>query len=131
MPGGPSMISTPPRPRTSAVTNAPITFNSPARPRIGGVTSRWPPTSKRPVEGPTRCPVYRLLDCHCSAVIVGIRPSTRNTHRRCSACTRSGATMSVHVVGGDDAGDRLRKSVADVMRYVGVGEEHQRGLRGQ
>jgi hypothetical protein len=20
-----------------------------------------------PVEGPTRCPVYRLLDCHCSA----------------------------------------------------------------
>jgi hypothetical protein len=67
MPGGPSMTSTPPRPPTSAVTNAPITFNSPARPRIGGVTSRWPPTSKRPVEGPTRCPVYRLLHCHRSA----------------------------------------------------------------
>jgi hypothetical protein len=67
MPGGPSMTSTPPRPCTSAVTTAPITFNSPARPRIGGVTSRWPPTSNRPVEGRTRCPVYRLLDCHCSA----------------------------------------------------------------
>jgi hypothetical protein len=56
-----------PRPCTSAVTNAPISVNSFARPRIGGVASRWPPTSKRPVEGPTRCPVYRLLDCHCSA----------------------------------------------------------------
>jgi hypothetical protein len=61
------MTSAPPRPPTSAVTNAPVTFNSPARPRIGGVASRWPPTSKRPVEGPTRCPVYRYLDCHCSA----------------------------------------------------------------
>src|SRR6201991_1472193 len=67
IPGGPSMTSTPPRPCTSAVTNAPITFNSPARPRTGGVTSRWAPTSNRPVEGPTECPVYRLLDCHCSA----------------------------------------------------------------
>src|ERR1700754_4191743 len=67
IPGGPSMTSTPPRPCDSAATNAPITFNSPARPRIGGVTSRWPPTSKWPVEGPTGCPVYRLLDCRCSA----------------------------------------------------------------
>jgi hypothetical protein len=32
-----------------------------------------------------------LLDCRCSAVIVGIRPSTRNTRRHCSARTRSGA----------------------------------------
>src|SRR5712672_3862430 len=66
MPGGPSMTSTPPRPCTSAATDAPITFTSPARPRIGGVTS-WPPTSKRPVEDPTGCPVYRSLNCHCSA----------------------------------------------------------------
>ena len=66
MPGGPSMTSTPPRPCTSTASNAPITFNSPARPRIGGVTS-WPLTSKRRVEGPTGCPVYRLLHCHCSA----------------------------------------------------------------
>jgi len=56
-----------PWPCTSAVTNALISVNSSARPRIGGVAGRWPPTSKRPVEGPTRCPVYRLLDCHCSA----------------------------------------------------------------
>src|ERR1700692_4102877 len=84
MPGGPSMTSTPPCPRNSAVTDAAITFNSPARPRIGGVTS-WPPTSKRPVEGPMGCPVYRLLDCHCRAAIVGTRPSTRNTYRCCSA----------------------------------------------
>src|SRR3954468_130969 len=61
------MTSTPPCPCTNAVTSAPITFNSPARPRIGGVTSRWPPTLKRPVEDPTGCPVYRLLHCHCSA----------------------------------------------------------------
>ena len=46
-------------------------------------------TSERPVEGPTGCPVYRLLNCHCSAVIVGIGPSTRNTHRCCSACAPS------------------------------------------
>src|ERR1700761_7940114 len=67
MPGGPSMTSTLPRPCTSAVTDAPITFNPPARPRIGGVASRGPPTSNRGVEGPTECPVYRLLDCRCSA----------------------------------------------------------------
>src|SRR5262249_53999458 len=67
MPGGPSMTSTPPRPCASASTCAPITFSSSARPRIGGVTRRWPPTSNRPVEGPIGCPVYRLPDCHCSA----------------------------------------------------------------
>ena len=37
MPGGPSMTSTPPRPWATAVTSAPITFSSPARPRIGGI----------------------------------------------------------------------------------------------
>src|ERR1700738_3863387 len=73
MPGGPSMTSTPPRPCTSAVTNAPITFNSPARPRIGGVTS-WPPPSNRPVGGPTGGPVYRLLTAAAVHVIVGVRP---------------------------------------------------------
>jgi hypothetical protein len=48
-----------PVPCASAVTNAPITFNSPARPRIGGVASRWPLRSNRPVESPTECPVSR------------------------------------------------------------------------
>ena len=73
------------RPKDAA-TNAPISFNSPVRPRIGGVTSRWPLTFNRPVEGPTGCPVYRLL--HPSAVILGIRPSTRNTGRRRSTFTQ-------------------------------------------
>ena len=37
MPGGPSMTSTPPRPCATAAISAPITFSSPARPRIGGM----------------------------------------------------------------------------------------------
>jgi hypothetical protein len=36
-------------------------------PRIGRVASRWPPRSNRGVEGPTGCPVYRLLHCRGSA----------------------------------------------------------------
>src|SRR5262249_36864101 len=67
MPGGPSMTSTQPRPCATAVTSAPISFSSSARPRIGGVTRRRPPPSNRPVEGPIGCAVYRLPDCHCSA----------------------------------------------------------------
>src|SRR6476659_5773684 len=80
MPGGPSMTSTAPRPCSSAATNAPITFSSPARPRIGGVKS-WPPTLITPVEGPTGCPVYRCCTATAVHVIVGSHPSTRNTHR--------------------------------------------------
>src|ERR1700758_5202432 len=74
MPGGPSMITPPPRPWASDVTDAPITFNSPARPRIGGVASRWPPTSNRPGGGRMgwSCPVY--WPAAAVPVIVGIRP---------------------------------------------------------
>src|SRR5271156_339824 len=110
MPGGPSMTSTPPRPCPSALTNAPITFNSPARPRIGGVTSRWPPTSNRGVEGPTGCPVYRLLDCHCSAISVGTRP------RRSPIFVSGWSIRSVHEVrqlfAGADA--QLGERIVDV-----------------
>jgi hypothetical protein len=39
----------------------------PPAPQIGEVTSRWPPTSNKPVEGPTGCPVSRptglLVQC--------------------------------------------------------------------
>ncbi|MCW2653811.1 MAG: hypothetical protein JWR32_4787 [Mycobacterium sp.] len=98
MPAGPSMTRTPPCPPTSADTNAPITFNSPTRPRIGGVTS-WPPTSKRPVEDPTGCPVYRLLACHCSAAIVGTR------HPR-----------GIHVDAAQRSRDRRRQPTAEHQR---------------
>jgi len=37
--------------------------------------------------------------------------------------------MSVHVVRGDDTGDRTRESRTDFVWDVGVGEERQRGLR--
>jgi hypothetical protein len=39
------------------------------------------------------------------------------------------AASAVYVVGRYDGGDRARESRAGLMRHVGVGEEHQRGLR--
>src|SRR6476646_8205172 len=122
MPAGPSTTSTPPRPCTTSVSSAPITFNAPARPRIGGVTS-WPPRLKRRGEGPTGCPVYRLLDCRCSAVIVGSRPFTRNTRRRCSACTRFEAARRRRQPNQrrrpPTTGDRADKSGPPVHRCAG------------
>src|SRR6516162_8747716 len=119
MPGGPSMTSTPPRPRATAATNSPITFSSSARPRIGGVTSRWPPTSERPVEDPIGCPVYRLLDRHCSP----------GHCRRSSQCTFAMTdlpkseldqlqTTGGYLVAGATA---LPKGVGDQVQAVGQG----------
>src|SRR4029077_1969977 len=118
MPGGPSMTSTPPWPCASAVSSAPITFNSPARPRIGGVTS-WPPTSKRRVEGPTGCPVYRLLHCHCSArhcrhppihaEHISMLLSVRDLVQRLG--TDSPTSAATITTGGDRAGKQNRQFI--------------------
>jgi hypothetical protein len=112
------MTSTPPRPCPSAATSVPITFSSSARPRIGGVTSPWPPTSKRPVEDPTGCcPVYRLLDRHCSAChsrhppihaeytsmlrsVHAIRAATRPRHPNISGDDHEVSLASSHCMAG-------------------------------
>src|ERR1700756_1454679 len=95
MPGGPSMTSTPPRPLATAATSAPITFNSSARPRIGGVTSRWPPTSERPVEDPTGRPIHRLLNRHCTACHSRHPPIQSERGARNDASTMSEASVEI------------------------------------
>jgi hypothetical protein len=49
--------------------------NSPARPRIGGVTSRWPPTSNRRLKAPRGVLTTVCLTATAVHVILGVRPS--------------------------------------------------------